>query len=234
MANKNKITILNEKEKELLRKANNVNAYDIYFHLKDDENYFQGEFYDLTRCMADYLNMSYDMVKRGLKKLKDVGLVETTKRGKVNIYKLPYNKKFSIKGNNRDEKTDDSQNKPIVYKEDERKPDIQTEQPIITPKYEDVEKSIEEATVSEVKTPSVPIKEEKKEDDFQKDVEDAVNELTEIALYEKGKEVFNEVLKKHSNNLSIQYNKSYDDVEEQLRNMSRKKYINLIDLKEVG
>lgn len=101
----NKITILNEKEKELLRKANNVNAYDIYFHLKDDENYFKGEFYDLTRCMAEYLNMSYDMVKRGLKKLKDVGLVETTKRGKVNIYTLPYNRK-NIKTDDREQNND--------------------------------------------------------------------------------------------------------------------------------
>lgn len=105
MANKNKITILNEKEKELLRKANNVNAYDIYFHLKDDDSYFKGEFYDLTRCMADYLNMSYDMVKRGLKKLKDVGLVQTRKQGKVNLYTLPYNRK-NIKTDDREQNND--------------------------------------------------------------------------------------------------------------------------------
>ena len=88
------------------------------------------------------------------------------------------------------------------------------------------------------KIPSVQFeeihKEEESQKEFQKDLEVAVNELTEIALYEKGKEVFNEVLKKHSNNLSKQYNRLYDDVEKQLRDMSRKKYINLKDLKEVG
>ena len=84
------------------------------------------------------------------------------------------------------------------------------------------------------KIPSVLFEEIHKEEDFQKEAEVAVNELTEIALYEKGKELFEEVLTKHSNNLSKQYNKLYDDVKEQLRNMSRKKYINLKDLKEVG
>ena len=88
------------------------------------------------------------------------------------------------------------------------------------------------------KIPSVQFeeihKEEESQKEFQKDLEVAVGELVQIAMDEKGKELFDEVLKKHSNNLSIQYNKLYDDVEEQLRNMSRKKYINLIDLKEVG
>lgn len=93
--------------------------------------------------------------------------------------------------------------------------------------------------------PSVPIKEEKKKDEqpiiqenkeeeFQKDVEVAVNELAQIALYGKGKKVFDEVLTTHSNSLSIRYNKLYDDVEEQLRNMSKEKYLKFKDLKEVG
>lgn len=84
------------------------------------------------------------------------------------------------------------------------------------------------------KIPSVQFEEIHKEEDFQKEAEVAVNELVQIALYGKGKELFEEVLTKHSNNLSIQYNKLYDDVEEQLRDMSKKKYINLKELKEVG
>ena len=84
------------------------------------------------------------------------------------------------------------------------------------------------------KIPSVQFEEIHKEEDFQKEAEVAVNELVQIALYGKGKELFEEVLTKHSNSLSIQYNKLYDDVEEQLRDMSKKKYINLKELKEVG
>jgi restriction endonuclease Mrr len=88
------------------------------------------------------------------------------------------------------------------------------------------------------KIPSVQFEEIQKEEDFQKefqkDVEVAVDELVQIAMDEKGKELFNEVLTTYSNNLSKQYNRLYDDVEEQLRNMSRKKFINLKDLKEVG
>lgn len=108
MANKNKITILNEKEKELLRATNSVIAYDLYFHLKDDDSYFKGEFYDLRRCIADYLNIPERTVKDVLKRLKDVGLVQTRKQGKVNLYTLPYNKRQNIKDYDRDKETDDS------------------------------------------------------------------------------------------------------------------------------
>lgn len=146
---KQSFTKIYDKEEELLFQTNSINAYRVYIHLKKDNSYFKKEFMDLRRCIADYLNMPERTVKDAIKRLIKVGLIQTKKKGKVNYYILPY----------------DSQNKPIItYKEDERKPDIQTEQPIITPTYEDVEKSIEEATVLEVKTPSVPIKEEKKEE----------------------------------------------------------------------
>ena len=79
--------------------------------------------------------------------------------------------------------------------------------------------------------PSVQFDVAHKEEEFEKDVEIAVNELAEIALYEKGKELFNEVLTKYSNSLSRQYNKLNDDVEERLREMSKEKYK---ELKEVS
>lgn len=132
---KQSFTKIYEKERELLRKANSVSAYEVYFHLKNDNSYFKKEFMDLNRCIAEYLDYSIDTVKRAMVKLKDVGLIQTKKKGKVNYYILPY----------------DSQNKPIIYKEDERKPDVQAEQskeqecitvhaePIISPTYEDVE-----------------------------------------------------------------------------------------------
>lgn len=159
MANKNKITILNEKEKELLRKTNSVIAYDIYFHLKDDDSYFKGEFYDLKRCIADYLNIPERTVKDVLKRLKDVGLVQTRKQGKVNLYTLPYNKKFSIRGNKEIKEIDDYGRKEAT--------DVQAEQPkeqecitvhtepIISSTYEDVEQQCrKEDNIEETEQPN--------------------------------------------------------------------------------
>lgn len=85
-----KFTKIYKTERELLRKCNNVAAYEIYMHLKDDSAYYKGEFYDLTRCISEYLEISPSTVKRALKALKEVGLIEISKKGKVNIYSLPY------------------------------------------------------------------------------------------------------------------------------------------------
>lgn len=85
-----KFTKIYKTERELLRKCNNVAAYEIYMHLKDDSAYYKGEFYDLSRCISEYLDISPSTVKRALKALKEVGLIEVSKKGKVNVYKLPY------------------------------------------------------------------------------------------------------------------------------------------------
>lgn len=85
-----KFTKIYKTERELLRKCNNVSAYEIYMHLKDDSAYYKGEFYDLSRCISEYIDISPSTLKRALKALKEVGLIEVSKRGKVNIYKLPY------------------------------------------------------------------------------------------------------------------------------------------------
>lgn len=85
-----KFTKIYKTERELLRKCSNVAAYEIYMHLKDDSSYYKGEFYDLTRCISEYLDISPSTVKRALKALKEVGLIEVSKKGKVNIYRLPY------------------------------------------------------------------------------------------------------------------------------------------------
>lgn len=132
---KQSFTKIYDKEEELLFQTNSINAYRVYIHLKKDNSFFKKEFMDLRRCIADYLNMPERTVKDAIKRLIKVGLIQTKKKGKVNYYILPY----------------DSQNKPIIYKEDERKPDVQAEQskeqecvtvhtePIISPTYEDVE-----------------------------------------------------------------------------------------------
>lgn len=105
MANRERFIKIIDKERELLFKTNSVVAYEVYFHLKGDDSYYNGEFYDLRRCIAEYLNIPERTVKDALKRLKDVGLVETTKRGKVNIYTLPYNRK-NIKTDDRERNND--------------------------------------------------------------------------------------------------------------------------------
>lgn len=85
-----KFTKIYKTERELLRKTGSVNAYEVYMHLKDSSSYYKGDFYDLTKCVAEYLDMPERSVKDAIKRLKEVGLIEVSKRGKVNIYKLPY------------------------------------------------------------------------------------------------------------------------------------------------
>ena len=87
---KQSFTKIYEKERELLRKANSVSAYEVYFHLKNDNSYFKKEFMDLRRCIAVYLNMPERTVKDAIKRLISVGLIQTKKKGKVNYYILPY------------------------------------------------------------------------------------------------------------------------------------------------
>lgn len=87
---KQSFTKIYEKERELLRKANSVSAYEVYFHLKNDNSYFKKEFMDLRRCIADYLNIPERTVKDAIKRLISVGLIQTKKKGKVNYYILPY------------------------------------------------------------------------------------------------------------------------------------------------
>lgn len=79
-----------DKERELLFKTNSVTAYEVYFHLKGDNSYFKKEFMDLTRCIAEYLNIKERTVKDVIKRLIKVGLVQVKKKGKVNYYTLPY------------------------------------------------------------------------------------------------------------------------------------------------
>lgn len=82
-------TKLHKEERELLFKTNSVVAYEVYMHLKDKYSYFKTECYDLGRCISDYLDVPERTVKDAIKRLKTVGLITTTKRGKVNIYNFP-------------------------------------------------------------------------------------------------------------------------------------------------
>lgn len=82
-------TKLHKEERELLFKTNSVVAYEVYMHLKDKYSYFKAECYDLTRCISDYLDVPERTIKDAIKRLKTVGLISTTKKGKVNIYNFP-------------------------------------------------------------------------------------------------------------------------------------------------
>lgn len=130
-------TKIYDEERKLLRKANNVNAYEVYMHLKNDNAYFKGEFYDLTRCMMEYLDMSESTLKRALKSLKDVGLIQTKKKGKVNYYILPYDNNTVI--TKEDERTEETDVHEEQHKEQECTT-IYTKQ-IISPIYEEVEQT---------------------------------------------------------------------------------------------
>lgn len=188
MANKNKITILNEKEKELLRKTNSVIAYDIYFHLKDDDSYFKGEFYDLKRCIADYLNIPERTVKDVLKRLKNVGLVQTRKQGKVNLYTLPYNKKFSIRGNKEIKEIDDYGRKEATV--------VQEEQPT---EQEQVSRGKQQETFQE--------REEQNEFEVEEYIDLNLNKVLVPYLQHKGEEYYSQLSK-----LTEEINSLYPDI----------------------
>lgn len=85
----NRYTKLYQKERELLRKTNSVNCYEVYMHLKDKYSYFKEDCYDLMKCISEYLDIPQRSVKDAIKRLKDVGLIDTVKRGKVNVYSFP-------------------------------------------------------------------------------------------------------------------------------------------------
>ena len=72
----NGFTKLYKEERELLRKINTGAAYEVYMHLKDKYRYYNTDVYSYMKCIAEYLEMSEITVKRTVKKLKEVGLIE--------------------------------------------------------------------------------------------------------------------------------------------------------------
>lgn len=86
---KNGFTKIYKEERELLWKTNSIAAYEVYMHLKDKYSYFKEDCYDLEKCISTYLDIPHRTVREAIKRLKSVGLVTVTKRGKVNIYGFP-------------------------------------------------------------------------------------------------------------------------------------------------
>lgn len=123
-------TKIYREERELLRKINTGAAYEVYMHLKDKYNYFKQDVYDYMGFMAEHLEISEITVKRTIKKLKEVGLIESKRvwvytNGQpksINIYSFPIVDK--IEGKTADDtKTHQAiESTPIV---EERQPDTQ-------------------------------------------------------------------------------------------------------------
>lgn len=121
---KNGFTKIYDDERVLLRKTNSVAAYEIYMHLKDKYNYFKEDCYDLGKCISSYLDIPQRTVKETIKRLKDVGLITVTKRGKVNVYGFPIvdkieNTKIDTTENTNDTPNDrTTENKNDISKDD--------------------------------------------------------------------------------------------------------------------
>ena len=72
----NGYTKLYKEERELLRKINTGAAYEVYMHLKDKYKYYGKDVCTYMKCIAVCLEMSENTIKRTIKKLKEVGLIE--------------------------------------------------------------------------------------------------------------------------------------------------------------
>lgn len=90
-------TKIYREERELLRKINTGAAYEVYMHLKDKYNFFKQDVYDYMGFIAEHLEMSESTVKRTIKNLKEIGLIESKRvwvytNGQpksINIYSFP-------------------------------------------------------------------------------------------------------------------------------------------------
>ena len=87
------------------------------------------------------------------------------------------------------------------------------------------------------KIPSVQFeeiqKEEESQKEFQKDFEDAVNQVIEVAAKQE-QSLFSEVLQDLSSKLSVQYNKEYDSIIKLLYETAKEKCKRNKDLKETA
>lgn len=81
-----------KEEDERLRGCS-YNVASVYFHLKNKREYFKsknnGSCYDLTKYISEYTGIPQITVKRAIKTLKEIGLISTVIKGKVNHYSFP-------------------------------------------------------------------------------------------------------------------------------------------------
>lgn len=205
----NSFTKLYKEERELLKQTNSVNCYEVYMHLKDKYNYFNENCYDLTKCISEYLDIPQRSVKDAIKRLKEVGLIKTVKRGKVNIYSFPIINKIE---------------KGIVTIEETTTPPAEEEKPIIPIEIEKAQDDEEEmmfatTTVEDVmNNPDLSFLLDENEITLEDEVAIAANRLSninDVAQYYK--EMNSTVTKLH-----IKYNVSKKYVDEMINNKINK------------
>lgn len=81
------------KEEDVRLRGCSYNVASVYFHLKNKREYFKsknnGSCYDLTKYISEYTGIPQITVKRAIKTLKEIGLISTVIKGKVNHYSFP-------------------------------------------------------------------------------------------------------------------------------------------------
>lgn len=81
------------KEEDVRLRGCSYNVASVYFHLKNKREYFKsknnGSCYDLTKYISEYTGICEKTVKRAIKTLKEIGLISTVIKGKVNHYSFP-------------------------------------------------------------------------------------------------------------------------------------------------
>ena len=204
----NSFTKLYKKERELLRQTNSVNCYEVYMHLKDKYSYFKEDCYDLIKCISEYLDIPQRSVKDALKRLKEVGLINTVKRGKVNIYSFPLVGK---------EEAPMEQEKPV---EIDTPPAEEIKEPEIIPTIQEEEFAFATTTVEDViKNPELSFLLDDDDVTLEDEVAIAASRLSnmksDVAQYYK--EMNSTVTKLH-----IKYNVSKKYVDEMINNKMNK------------
>lgn len=81
--------ILTDKEQELYNQLT-TSQKRVYLHLRSDRFHFKStDFFDKQTMIAEYLEISEITVKRAIKRLQEIGLLNVSKKWKVNKYTLP-------------------------------------------------------------------------------------------------------------------------------------------------
>ena len=80
---------LTDKERELYEHLTGAQQR-VYLHLRDKRFYFKTqEFYGKQELMAEFLNINVKTIKRAIKRLQEIGLLNVSKKWKMNYYSLP-------------------------------------------------------------------------------------------------------------------------------------------------
>lgn len=81
------------KEEDVRLRGCSYNVASVYFHLKNKRDYFKsknnGSCYDLTKHISKNTGMCERTIKRAIATLRELGLISTTLKGKVNHYSFP-------------------------------------------------------------------------------------------------------------------------------------------------